>query len=1188
MEPDQRPGLANVWPLIATVLMASGIFVRTMPLESKRPSNPDRIKLSRASHQDVEARLWQDPFTVMHQVKRLEPHERCKEAIEDWAHHPSMLGQVISHKSKRHQVIVLPVMIPGGPYFEDSEARRRSRYAVVMALLRLGLRPSDEDHIGYVWTFDSCVVKSWERQVPELLPYEWFVPPPQLENSEKPGVRSPILVLWVDEDVITRQPVRGIERIIEILIPDLRKEDKDHDLLCPSPQDLEAFKNLIKSVSPYGDDEEDALKKKLKKKCELKKIRRQQTIARSRNDTPDAEQSEDSEENKPDIRVIGPSTSSSLIGLVRDLARDLVQRPAKSQRPEFHFYSSGATIPRSALDLPRILQNVLSNYLSHYYRKFKPDTEADYASVNHVSLAKDLEKSFHDRVVRLTTEDDKLVEALGNELEQRLSDATPWSFLSRFVTPGSTSLCDDTVVVISEGDTRYAQAFRTSFEKYFSNNRVEKDNKFRNCPNGSIHVHHVQYLQGLDGVLPTETRPPQPSASPPSDKARTNMDIVFNQASLERAEGLSQYDYLRRLGAYLMNLDRGEKRAGRNGVRAVGVLGSDTYDKILVLDALRDRFPKAIFFTADLDARLLGREVIRSTRNMIVASSYGLTLNPGIQGAAPPFRNTYQTGMYLSTLVALTSAAPEKPPKDFSRWFTEPQLFEIGRTRAVPLSKGSGKECKQPDPEDCKNIHALDEWTGFNLWPTPALVMTLAIIVVTLAIIVVTDAFGLFPLYRHAYRAVCNVVVKIVAAMLPVVIVVCGIIWFDMTSGTGEPFAWFEGVSIWPTQLLELQILVMTFVLLFYGYWQRTKNIDAVANDFHLTSLSTRTSATMQQVQGARGFWRRPKWRWGLDRLAVDSPVIGTTADPWLDFLDQMQFRPTLARVLKMTALFFIFGVALLSLEWPLSPHRGTVSAWCNHTLLLLLLACMMALLCAAIDASERTRRYFKHLGPGSRSMPGWEEPTTQEGWTQYPVDADTIRLWTRFHFAVRLASSVNQFIYLPLIILLLVLPTHSRVFDAWDIPLPYVALLGISLVLAMHGAFSLRRAAADLKTQTLKHFTSQVEKLELIQYSRSSNIDATRAPDADPERRDEPVRGAVSAARADVLSAGPDHEDTPAPDDISPQIKANWLRRIAKEIRSEQAGPFRPLTQEPIVRAILIASGWVGGLSTLEFLFLK
>jgi len=68
-------------------------------------------------------------------------------------------------------------MVSGGPYFEDTEGRRRARYAVVTALLNAGWRPSDEDKLGYVWTFESCVERLWERRAPELLPYEWFVLP---------------------------------------------------------------------------------------------------------------------------------------------------------------------------------------------------------------------------------------------------------------------------------------------------------------------------------------------------------------------------------------------------------------------------------------------------------------------------------------------------------------------------------------------------------------------------------------------------------------------------------------------------------------------------------------------------------------------------------------------------------------------------------------------------------------------------------------------------------------------------------------------------------------------------------------------------------------------------------------------------------------------------------------------------
>ena len=110
------------------------------------------------------------------------------------------------------------------------------------------------------------------------------------------------------------------------------------------------------------------------------------------------------------------------------------------------------------------------------------------------------------------------------------------------------------------------------------------------------------------------------------------------------------------------------------------------------------------------------------------------------------------------------------------------------------------------------------------------------------------------------------------------------------------------------------------------------------------------------------------------------------------------------------------------------------------------------------------------------------------------------IRLWTRFRFAVELASRVNRFIYLPFIPLLLALPTRSRVFDAWDIPLPYVALLGVSVVLAVRGALSLRHAAAELKTQIL----AQLEHLELTaklaQHGRSIETTATPTPVAVPE----------------------------------------------------------------------------------------
>jgi hypothetical protein len=727
--------------------------------------------------------------------------------------------------------------------------------------------------------------------------------------------------------------------------------------------------------------------------------------------------------------------------------------------------------------------------------------------------------------------------------------------------------------VISEGDTIYARSFLAGFKKYF------EKHDFSTCGLRQPRVHAVHYLRGLDGVLPEGTGTPVLSASPPSEPARTNTEAVFEQATLERADGPSQYDYLRRLAAYLVDLDRREKQAGRNGVRAVGVLGNDVYDKILVLDALRDRFPKAVFFAADLDARLFGRQALRSTRNLIVASSYGLIFNPGMQGAVPPFRDTYQSGMYLSTRVALNHVVQQQSPADVSSWFAAPQLFEIGRTRAVPLSRGFVKDCATLDLEHCTNIHALDEQPAFNPWPDPTLVLVLFCIAATAVVL------GLLLLAGHARRV--GGTVMIVAIMLLVLMVVWRwIIWPDATSGTGEPFAWFEGVSIWPTKILDLLILLVTVILLVYGRLRLRRDIDTVAEKFRLTRLSARQSAPVQRAQGKRGFWSWVKWLWWLDRVEVNASGNGTKASPWLDFLDRMRWRPTCIRVCVMTVLYFVFGIALISFDWPFSPHRGPVSAWFDHTLLLTLLLGMMALLLTVLDASEMTRRYFTHLGP--HTLPQGEEPTDQEFWTHYPVGADAIQLWTRFRFAVELTSRVNRFIYLPFIPLLLALPTRSRVFDAWDIPLPYVALLGVSVVLAVRGALSLRRVAAELKTQILAQLEHLALTAELAPHSRLIETNAMPAPVAVPEPRSMPAGGTTAVARVDILPAPPDNESTPAANDLPPQIKVDLLRRIANEIRSVQEGPFRPWTQEPVVRALLIASGWAGGISTIEFLFLK
>jgi hypothetical protein len=153
-----------------------------------------------------------------------------------------------------------------------------------------------------------------------------------------------------------------------------------------------------------------------------------------------------------------------------------------------------------------------------------------------------------------------------------------------------------------------------------------------------------------------------------------------------------------------------------------------------------------------------------------------------------------------------------------------------------------------------------------------------------------------------------------------------------------------------------------------------------------------------------------------------------------------------------------------------------------------------------------------------------------------------------RFRLAVEVAAAVNRLIYLPFVVLLLLAPIRSRVFDAWDFSLPYAALLVISLVIAVRCALDLRRQAEKLRSHVLTELEHEAEQREI-----------------------ETGSGARDAASP----------STP------PKLYAKQLRRLAAEIGAVREGPFRPLSQEPVVRGLLVVLGGTGGISTAEFLFL-
>jgi hypothetical protein len=155
-------------------------------------------------------------------------------------------------------------------------------------------------------------------------------------------------------------------------------------------------------------------------------------------------------------------------------------------------------------------------------------------------------------------------------------------------------------------------------------------------------------------------------------------------------------------------------------IKAIGILGSDIYDKLLVLQAVYELFPQAIFFTTDMDARFLHPDELPWTRNLVIASSFGLRLHPALQKNTPPFRDSYQTSLFFATRLAMTRGKEDPDLSDcLSACLREPMIYEVGRTDAFRLKTEPGL---QKDQQLCGRLISVlnrDSTPSPSLHPDP-------------------------------------------------------------------------------------------------------------------------------------------------------------------------------------------------------------------------------------------------------------------------------------------------------------------------------------------------------------------------------------------------------------------------------------------------------------------------------------
>src|SRR5215469_6742187 len=250
MAEQQSTGLlglpAGVW--VALLVGVGGIFALSQkPFQDTRPPNVvipiDHRHVD--DGQNVDGRSWEDPLSAVALARKSAEH------LKPYKPH-SLQTTILDNAAHDRKTLVLTVMINGGPYTDDIEARRRARYAVLAGLYRSGFIPANRDHIGFIYADPSAQVASngdrpdaadrtHDAHAHDIAAFEWLKRDSTvMEESTKPAsaetdtceTRDPlhpalnaqpeeltrcdrVLLLWLDQEGFRDQPIEKLSQLLQ-------------------------------------------------------------------------------------------------------------------------------------------------------------------------------------------------------------------------------------------------------------------------------------------------------------------------------------------------------------------------------------------------------------------------------------------------------------------------------------------------------------------------------------------------------------------------------------------------------------------------------------------------------------------------------------------------------------------------------------------------------------------------------------------------------------------------------------------------------------------------------------------------------------------------------------------------------------------------------------------------------------
>jgi hypothetical protein len=465
------------------------------------------------------------------------------------------------------------------------------------------------------------------------------------------------------------------------------------------------------------------------------------------------------------------------------------------------------------------------------------------------------------------------------------------------------------------------------------------------------------------------------------------------------------------------------------------------------------------------------------TRNIVVASGYGLQLRKELQGDVPPFRDAYQTALFFTTLVALAPNAKTPTQADVDKRMS-PRIFEIGRNHAYGLDRDGGEgDCHWENPLACDSIHPepmefVPPWLRTGLWLyLPAAILALVLLLpiyarhkraaperdlsVRLPVLEGDAECGIerrIPLdvarellARRRTRAL-RYFVYVSVALVPLLHVAAVL----LLGSTDEPITFYEGISVWPSEALRIYAGVLA---VFLTYWAMLR---MEGNQLELTQwfFPRCRDHGIPEFEFNRLPVRRSLWvnRTPQNLLRIFAGNLLETQpdnDPqapirakefWCQCAFHSSLAPTLIRTFFASVVFCAFSFIFVWIVGiPHTPYRGEASKIVDYVVVLLVSTPPLVFLTFyVVDATLVCKRFISAL---TERHAEWPDNTCRHfGATALDERLDAaardIELayddWIDIQLIARRTAAVGSLVYYPVVVMLVLFFARSTLFDNW------------------------------------------------------------------------------------------------------------------------------------------------------------